>query len=253
MTPAIAQNWPRTITGSNGNSRSDATLYDAGDASLAVPWEQCLARADPRSQFCTPGWYTAWLSTIGGRRAPWTGIGCVITAMADSGEAIGVLPLAMARYYGFDVVSFAGYFQPHRTPVWAADHESRAAAAIADVLFGGDLRWHVARFYPIDLSSAGNLALLEQLRARSPRVEVRSLEPTIVISQLPDSFDEYERQVLGLKFARQIQYYSRKAVREAAMTIRHFHDPKGESLEPQLVLRGTDSRRRPVHHRQPIR
>jgi Acetyltransferase (GNAT) domain len=220
--------------GSNGNDLARATLHDAADPSLAAAWQQCLARADSRSQFCSLGWYKVWLASIGGRRKPWIGEGYVVTAQAPSGETIGVLPLAVARYYGFRVVSSAGYFQPHRDPIWAANHEKYAAAAIVDLLLSGKVHWHLARLGPLDVSVPGNLALLERFRARAPRVEVRMRQPTIFLSEMPDSFGKYQEQVLGLKFAKQIQYYSRKAVREAGMKIRHAHDPKGELLDQCL-------------------
>jgi hypothetical protein len=222
------------MAGSNGNDLANATLHDSGDPSLAAPWQQCLSNAHSCSQFCSYGWYKVWLGSIGGRRKPWTGKGYVVTARAPTGETIGILPLALAKYRGLKVLSLAGYFQPHRTPVWAENHENEAAAAIVDLLFSGKVDWHLARLGPLELSAPGNTALLERLQARSPRVEVATRPPSNVLGELPETFEKFQEQILGLKFAKQIQYYSRKAVREAGMKIRHAHDPKGELLDQCL-------------------
>lgn len=216
--------------------------FEPGDTSLDPRWIACLARADPGSRFHTPGWYRTWLRTYGARH-PWAGRGRVLVAESAAGEPIGVLPLAQASKRGLRVLCLAGFFQPIRTAVLDVARANDAAVALVDALRDGPTGYHFLRLGPLDLSAPGHHTLLDRLRLRFPRVEVRPQEPLIVLHDLPGDFQDYKARVLGNAFVKDIRYYERRLVREGGMEIRHYRNPGGDDLETMLAdCRGVEGR-----------
>jgi hypothetical protein len=208
-------------------------IHDAtGVVPLGVkkPWEELLKQAPPFQQLLSYEWYDSWAQTCA-IRPPWTSRIRVLEAVSETGQTVGLLPLAFRREKGVTFLSLAGYFQPVRGLLCLPEMAEVVCRALVGTLINECRDWSALRFGPFDTATQERLALVEQLRSVGLRCLVIPRNRTIVAQNIPDSFEEYARLWLGHQFAKDIRYFERRLRREGHVDIRHFHNPQ----EPDIT------------------
>lgn len=200
---------------------------------LRAQWEQCLTDAPGHQQLYGFEWFAAWMKHLGTHDG-WTGESRVLVAQAESGEVLGILPLAKLRKRGLTFWALSGYFQPVRGFVCRQAHLEPVCEALATALLHQQ-RWNeFLRFGPYNTAYPERDELLSALQRRCGRVVIFRGGSTIIARNVPESLEAYQQMVQGSSSMKRIRSYERRMEREGETLIRHFHDVAPDDLRTML-------------------
>lgn len=202
---------------------------------IAAAWQQALDGAPLHQQIFTFEYVAAWLrhETIGGR---WSGHSRVLVARSETGEVVGLLPLASRRCGPLRMWMLAGPYEPLRGFICHTACIAPVCAAFARTLASMHVWSQSVRLGPIDTSFPECAELVAAMERATRRFVTFETPAGVYDGAVPSNEVELEARIKASSTLSRTATRQRRMEREEGLRIERHANPCGAALNAVLKI-----------------